>query len=121
MKKIDNETEYSLIMSKIDRLMAKGSENVSKEELDEIRSLAELAQEFEQSKYVIEAPTTLAGMIEMKMFEMKLNQRELAQKLDVSPTKLSLILNGKQRADIGFLKAIHKQLKIDAEFVLEHA
>src|ERR1700733_10813520 len=120
MKKINNETDYEQIIAKLDSLMAKGSENVSKEELGEIRSLAELAQDYEQSIYVIDAPTTLEGMIEMRVFEMKLNQKELVHKLDVSPAKLSLILNGKQRADIRFLKAVYKQLKIDAEFVLEH-
>jgi HTH-type transcriptional regulator / antitoxin HigA len=41
-------------MSKIDCLMAKGSENISKEELGEIRALAELAQEYEQTKYKVD-------------------------------------------------------------------
>ncbi len=49
MKKINSEEEYAQIMVKLDGLMTKGSENVSKEELEEIRYLAELAQEYEQS------------------------------------------------------------------------
>ncbi|MEO7211190.1 helix-turn-helix domain-containing protein [Mucilaginibacter sp.] len=120
MDKIGNDSDYNEVMFKIDSLMAKGSKNVSKEELEEIRSLAQKAQAFEQSKYVIEAPTTLVGMIEMRMFEMKLKQKELAKKLNVSDTKLSLIMNGKQRPSIAFLKAVHSELKIDADFILEH-
>lgn len=58
-------------MARIDGLMAKGSGNVSKEELMEIRKLAQSAQDYEQAKYVVEAPTSLIGMIEMRMFEMK--------------------------------------------------
>jgi HTH-type transcriptional regulator/antitoxin HigA len=121
MKTILNETDYSQLMGKIDALMARGSQNVSKEELEELREMALAAQAYEQSKYVINAPDTLIGMIEMKMFEMNLNQKELADKLNISTTKLSLIMNGKQKADVAFLKAVHKVLHIDAGFVLEHA
>ena len=46
---------------------------------------------------------------------------ELAKKLNVSDTKLSLIMNGKQKPGIDFLKAVHSELNIDAEFILEHA
>lgn len=121
MKEIKNDADYSQVMAKIDGLMAKGSDKVSKEELAEIRSMAQAAQSYEQAKYVIEAPTTIVGMIEMRMFEMKLKQRDLAQKLDVSDAKLSLIMNGKQKPDVPFLKAVHTQLNIDANFLLEHA
>ena len=115
------ETEYNQLMGKIDALMAKGSQNISKQELEELRLMALSAQAYEQSKYVIEAPTTLVGMIEMKMFEMKFNQKELAEMLNISTAKLSLIINGKQKADVSFLKAVHKHLNIDAGFALEHA
>ena len=59
MKKITSDASYSEVMAKIDSLMAKGSDKVSKEELSEIRSLAQSAQLYEQSKYVIDAPTSL--------------------------------------------------------------
>lgn len=121
MKKISNNNDYNNVMAKIDSLMAKGSQNVSKEELEDIRAMALAAQSYEQEKYVLDAPTTLTGMIEMRMFEMKIKQKDLADKLNISTTKLSLIMNGKQRPDIGFLKAIHQQLKVDADFILEHA
>lgn len=121
MKKISTEADYSLIMNRIDSLMAKGSENVSKEELSEIRELALAAQNFELKKFTIDAPSTLPGMIEMRMFEMKLKQKDLAKKLHVSDAKLSMIMNGKQKPDINFLKAVHSELKVDAEFILTHA
>lgn len=55
MKEIINGADYNQVMVKIDRLMAKGSNSVSKEELEEIRTLAQLAQAYEQTKYRIEA------------------------------------------------------------------
>lgn len=121
MEKIEKKSDYDLVMSKIDHLMNKGSENVSKEELSEIRELAIAAQAYEQTRYVVEPPETLVGMIEMKMYEMKLKQKDLAEKLQISTAKLSLIMNGKQKADVEFLKALHKELNIDAAFILKHA
>ena len=116
---IASENDYNAIMSKIDKLMAKGSENVSKQELTEIRILALKAQAYEKKKFIIEPPTTFAGIIEMKMYDMKLRQTQLARKLHISDTKLSLIMSGKQKPDISFLKAVYKELKIDANLLLE--
>ncbi|KLT66775.1 DNA-binding protein [Pedobacter sp. BMA] len=120
IKKIKNKGDYESVMSKIDALMAKGSDKATTAELAEIRALALSAQAYEQQVYVIEQPDSLSGMIEMRMFEMKIKQADMAKKLHVSPAKLSLILNGKQRVDIDFLKAVHKELNVDADFLLAH-
>ncbi|WP_407427255.1 helix-turn-helix domain-containing protein [Arcticibacter sp.] len=119
--KIETKASYQAVMAKIDGLMAKGSGHVSAEELEEIRRLALSAQEYEKNVYVVDAPSTLSGMIEMRMYEMRLRQVDLARKLRVSPAKLSLILNGKQKPDVDFLKAVHTELNVDANFILEHA
>lgn len=118
---IKEESDYKAIMAKIDSLMGKGTENVSQDELASIRKMALAAQAYEQEKYVIELPETLVGMIEMRMYVLKLKQKDLAKKLNVSTAKLSLIMNGKQKADIEFLKSVHTQLNVDAEFILQHA
>ena len=117
-KKIETEADYKSVMARIDNLMSKGSENVSKTEWAEIRKLALTAQEYEKTKFTIAAPTTLAGIIEMKMYEMRLKQKDLARKLKVSDTKLSLIMNGKQKPDIDFLKAVHQQLHVNGDYLL---
>lgn len=121
MEMINNEGHYADVMSHINNLMVKGSTKVSPQELEKIRQLALAAQDYEQNKYFIEAPTTLIGMIEMRMYEMKLKQKDLAKKLKISTTKLSMIMNGKQKPDVEFLKAIYVELNVDAAFILEHA
>ena len=117
--KIASETDYKKVMTAVDRLMAKGSSNVTKKELMEIKKMATAAQQYEQTKFVIEAPGTLAGIIEMRMYEMKLKQKDLAKKLNVSDAKLSLIMRGKQKPDINFLKAVQNELKVDGDFLLK--
>ena len=121
MDKINNDADYKGLMLRIEALMLKGSANVSQHELEEIRKLAVSAQDYERKRYTIEAPTTLTGMIEMRMFEMGLKQKELAEKLNISEAKLSLIMNNKQKPDINFLKAVYSELHVNADFILEHA
>lgn len=118
-KAIEQEMDYKNVMEKIDSLMSKGNDTVSKSELSEIRELAFMAQVYEKQHFVIKPPSTLAGIIEMKMYEMRLKQTEVAQKIEVSNAKLSLIMNGKQRPDVAFLKSVHKQLHVDANLLLE--
>ena len=55
----------------------------------------------------------------MKMFELKLKQKELAKKLNISDTKLSMIMSGKQKPDVPFLKAIHQKLNISGDLLLK--
>jgi len=63
IKSIHNECDYVAVMAKINPLMAKGSENVSKEELAEIRALALAAQLYERQQNVVATPSTTGKRI----------------------------------------------------------
>jgi HTH-type transcriptional regulator/antitoxin HigA len=116
---ISNEKSYKLALKKVDDLMKLGSQKITFDQAKEITTLAKSIQTYEKNIYTITPPTTLAGMIELRMYEMKFKQVELAKLLGISNTKLSLILSGKQKADLQFIKSIHKELKINAEFILQ--
>lgn len=116
---ISNEKSYKLALKKVEDLMKLGSQKITFDQAKEITTLAKSIQTYEKNIYTITPPTTLAGMIELRMYEMKFKQVELAKLLGISNTKLSLILSGKQKADLQFIKSIHKELKINAEFILQ--
>jgi HTH-type transcriptional regulator/antitoxin HigA len=116
---ISNEKSHKLALKKVDALMKLGDQKITFDQVKEITALAKSIQTYEKNIYTITSPTTLEGMIELRMYEMKLKQVELAKLLGVSNTKLSLILSGKQKADLQFIKSIHKELKINAEFILQ--
>ena len=50
-----------------------------------------------------------------------MTQAKLADEIGQPKSKVSEILNGKRKADIQFLKGIHKLFKIDASVLLEMA
>jgi HTH-type transcriptional regulator/antitoxin HigA len=72
-------------------------------------------------QYAIHAPQTIEGILELRMYELKLKQTQLAKILGVTEAKLSRILNGKMSPDVAFLKALHEKLGIDADFLLTAA
>jgi HTH-type transcriptional regulator/antitoxin HigA len=119
--KIENEKEYNATMKKIDALMKKGEKNLTDKEAEEIRTLALAAQAYEKSIYTIPAPKTLEGLIELKMYERRLKQKELAKLLGIGEPKLSQIMSRKRKADVAFLKAAHERLGIDGNVLLEYA
>jgi HTH-type transcriptional regulator / antitoxin HigA len=119
--KIENDKEYNATMKKIDALMKKGEAKLTDKEANEIRTMALAAQAYEKSIYTIPAPKTLEGLIELKMYERKLKQKELAKLLGVGEPKLSQIMSKKRKPDVAFLKAAHEQLGIDGNLLLEFA
>jgi len=116
---IQNKEVYDLTMKEIDALMKKGEENLSQKELDRLRKLAEAAENYEDTHEPLPIPSALPDMIRMKMFQLKLKQHYTARLLGVSEAKLSLIMSGKQKPDIYFIKALHEKLNLDANQILQ--
>jgi len=116
---IQNKEVYELTMKEIDTLMKKGEKNLSEPELVRLSTLAEAAEDYEDRFEPLPIPSSLGDMVRMKMVQLKLKQHYTARLLGVSEAKFSLIVNGKQKPDIYFIKALHDKLKIDANHLLQ--
>jgi HTH-type transcriptional regulator/antitoxin HigA len=118
-KRILSKEVYELTMKEIDALMKKGEENLSQKEMERLRILAEAAENYEDTHEPLPVPSSLPDMIRMKMFQLRLKQHYTAKLLGVSEAKLSLIMSGKQKPDIYFVKALHEKLNLDANQILQ--
>lgn len=119
--KIESKQDYNAAMKRIDALMKIGEKNISDEQANELRTLALAANAYEKSIYEIPAPQTLEGLIELKMYERRLKQKDLAKLMGIGESKLSEIMNRKRPADVAFLKAAHDRLGIDGNLLLQYA
>ncbi|MGH2645883.1 MAG: helix-turn-helix domain-containing protein [Chitinophagaceae bacterium] len=119
MKTITTETAYNKALKEVYSLMSKGEENLTDKDAMDITTMAKVIQEYEKIHYPFPIPKTIPEMVELKMFEKKLNRVTLAKKLGVANSKLSQILNGKRPPDVKFLKAVHEKLGVDGNFILE--
>jgi HTH-type transcriptional regulator/antitoxin HigA len=121
---ISSKKEYHETMVAIYNLMNKGEENLTKSELDTLSKMSIAAELYEDNILGIKPkniPKTITEIVELKLFENKMTQAKLALEIGQAKSKVSEIMNGKRKADIQFLKGIHKLFKIDAELLLEIA
>ncbi len=83
----------------------------------ELDHVSDLVADYEEQHYPFE-PNTLREAIELRMFQRKLRQKDLAVLLGTSPSRISEILNGKRELNLAIAKALHQKLNIDADFIL---
>ncbi|MBD2753972.1 helix-turn-helix domain-containing protein [Spirosoma validum] len=114
-----NEADYKQAFADFDALLARMGDDSQLQ--NQARTLAEALQRYEQTTMSFPKPTTLTGMIEWKMYEMKLKQKDLAQLLGVETSRVSEVLNGKRRITLDLAKRLHEKLGIDGNFILERA
>jgi antitoxin component HigA of HigAB toxin-antitoxin module len=125
--KIRSEKDCKVVMYSIEALPSSatkkgGFHRLSKSESIILRSLSKLAEDYEDKVLNLMPiqPKTILEAIEFKRAEKKLTRAGLAKKLGIGAPKLSQIMSCKRNPDIVFLKAVHKKLNIDAEFILTH-
>lgn len=121
---INSRQAYHETMVAIYKLMDKGEANLSATELKKLAAMSVAAEKYENEVLKLQPkkePETVGELVELRMFENKLTQAKLAEKIGVGQSKVSEILAGKRKPDIPFLKGVYKVLKIDASFLLEHA
>lgn len=86
-------------------------------QLDEV---SDCVQEYEE-KYHAFKPDNLVEMIELRMYQRKLKQKDLAELLETSPSRISEFMNGKRKLTMEMAKALYQKLNIDPEFILKQA
>ena len=125
---ISNQTEYKAVMADIEvylqRVTQQGSfDLLTPAKADELHRLVAIAEAFEDSIPLmpIRVPETLPGMIQVKMAERQMKQKDMATFLDISAARFSEFMNGKRRITIDLAKKLYERLDISPEFILKKA
>ena len=117
MKHIKNDKEYYAIIKRINELLA----IVSDENYDtvtesiELEFLSSLVEEYENKYFPVSIPS-LAEVLRLRMYEMNINQSQLALLLGVSPSRISEYLAGKEPT-LQVAKNIYEKLNVSANVI----
>ena len=117
MNHISNDREYNAITKRVDELL----QIVSDDNYDiipeaiELDFLSDLLEEYENKHYPISIPT-LADVLKLRMYEMGINQGQLAVILQVSPSRISEYLFGKEPT-LKVAKTMYEKLNISANVI----
>jgi HTH-type transcriptional regulator/antitoxin HigA len=84
----------------------------------ELVLVSDIIEQYEQEHFPIGLPK-LKDVIELRMFEMKLKQKDLAVLLDTSASRISEIFKGKRDITLNIAKGLYKKLNIDSDIILQ--
>jgi len=111
---IKNEQEYHLALQEMEQLFH-AKPNTPEGDLLTVLSL--LIHDFEQQHYSIK-PLSAIEAIKYEMQEQGLTQTGLAERLGMSKSAISEIINGKKQMSVNFMRFVHKELGIPATVLL---
>ena len=122
INEVTSENQYNETLEVIEMYLQKGSKGMTIDDKKELRRLSVLVEDYEQlTSPMPMQPQSLVGMIQVKMFERRMKQKELAQLLEISETTLSEVMNGKRKINLTLAKQLYKKLDIAPGFILEAA
>ncbi len=126
MTKEISKTEFVIAEKQMNDLLAiatskGGFDFLTDKETADLTKYTQVVKAYEDMHYTIPLPQTVQGLIELKMFEKKLKQKELAKMLNTTDTKLSEIMHHKRKPSLSFLKAMNQILGIDGNLLLKIA
>jgi HTH-type transcriptional regulator/antitoxin HigA len=98
-----------------------GFDNLTSKESAALDKYTQKVKAYEDVNLTIPLPQTVQGLIELKMYEKKLKQKEIAKMLNITDTKLSEILHNKRKPGLSLLKAMNEVLGIDGNLLLRIA
>jgi HTH-type transcriptional regulator / antitoxin HigA len=117
--------EYLLANAEMEKILAigetKGFSSLTMNQNKALQKFTKIVHAWEEANIVIPVPDTLEGLIELKMYENKVKQKELAKMLKTSDTQLSEIMHRKRKPSVAFLKALNSILGIDGNVLLRLA
>ncbi len=106
--------KYTKANIRLEELLSLNDTNLDKE----IIEVSDIIEKYEEIHFPIGLPT-LKEVIELRMFELKLKQKDLAKLLNVSASRVSEIFNGKREITLNIAKSLHKKLNIDSDIILQ--
>lgn len=119
---ISSDKNYHEIMIAVYELMNKGESNLTDVELEQLGIMALAAEKYEDEVLhlkPVKQPKSLPEVVELFMYENKVSQAKLADRLGIGKPKLSQILTGKRQPDVLFLKALYRKLNLDPKLIMD--
>jgi HTH-type transcriptional regulator/antitoxin HigA len=110
------EPNYQDMVEEFKRL-ASESQTTNRARLLELRDLLEQHEAEEGLEPPL--PKSLPDRLEVEMYKMRMSQKDFANFLGITPTRLSEVMNGKRQPNLDLVKRLHTALLIPGDELLE--
>ncbi len=119
MTKINNKQSYYTAMAEIEKYLAKGFSALTEEEDEHLDRLSREVEAWELKEYPMPVKPSFPEILAFLIQNKKYSQTELSNKLSISNSLLSSILNGKKQPNLDVVINLHNTFGIDANIILE--
>jgi HTH-type transcriptional regulator/antitoxin HigA len=119
MAKIENINQYNWAVARVEALLPLVDDGMPKTapERIELELLSGLVADYSEVHFSLGEPS-LNEVLKLKMFELGLTQKAMAEVIGVSPSRLCDYLSGKCEPTLRVAREICRKLDIDASIVL---
>lgn len=119
MTRIETEKQYETAIKRIEELMPLVTDDTSVDDENYIEYdlWCGLVSDYEDIHYPISTPS-LGAIIKLRMYEMNLTQKKVADMLGISPSRVSEFINEKSEPSLRTAREICQKLNIDAAIAL---
>lgn len=119
MAKIENEEQYKWAVNRVEELLPLVDDDTPQNDPNyiELVMLSNMVADYSDEHYALGKPTII-DILKLRMYEMGLNQSQLAKLLGVSQSRISEYLSGKSEPTLKICREICKKLNVSADIVL---
>ncbi|MBP5345853.1 MAG: helix-turn-helix domain-containing protein [Bacteroidales bacterium] len=119
MTKIENEAQYNWAVKRVEELLPLVNDDTPTTDPAsmELELLSNLVADYSEAHFALGEPS-LIDVIKLRMYEMGLNQKTLADLIGVSPSRISEYISGKSEPTLKVARAISQKLDISPNIVL---
>jgi HTH-type transcriptional regulator/antitoxin HigA len=119
MAKIENEIQYNWAVGRVEELLPLVNDSTPPDDPGsiELELLSNMVADYSDEHFSLGVPS-LADVLKLRMYEMKLNQKSMSKLIEVSPSRMCEYLNGKSEPTLPVARNISRKLNISASVVL---
>lgn len=124
---ISNSKQFAVYKEKSELLLKEicqyeDESNVPSEIIEEYKQISDAIMEYEAAYHPLPGriSTVITNEIAKRMEEKHLKQKNLAQMLGTSESRINDLLNGKRPLNLRIVKRLRDELGISADFILNH-
>ena len=120
MNTIKNKSDYDKANNRMEQLLkiVDNNTDITDENYIELDKLSDLIAVYEKENYSMR-PSNLIEMVQLRMYQRKLKQKDLAEILNTTPSRISEFLKGKLKLSFSFAKSLYNKLNIDADLIFK--
>ncbi len=119
MIRLETKEQYDWAVARVEELLPLVKEDTPSDDTHfiELELLSNLVADYSEEHFRIGTPS-LVDVLNLRLYEMKLTQKQLAELIGVSPSRISDYMSGKCEPTLSVARTISQKLNIDSSVVL---